>query len=334
MARPTMEDVAARAGVSPKTVSNVVRGWPAVRPETERRVRDAIAETGYRINLAPRVMRTGRSDAIALAVPWLDSPYFSELTSAIVRAAAATGLSVHVKQTDGAPERERAVLKELDEIQVDGFIFSPSGLGEPDLPSSFGVPTVLLGERIGSSRGDHVAIDNVAAALDAVTHLVGVGRRRVAAIGLQSGGESTNAYQRQRGYLLALRAAGLSPESALQVSVTAFSRAEGARAVRELLASGILFDAVFCFNDLLALGAMHELQRSGVRVPDDVAVAGFDDIEEGRFATPTLTTIRPDKAQIAAVALSLLSDRIGGDDSPAREVTLDYELVIRSSSSG
>lgn len=330
-----MRDVAVRAGVSPKTVSNVVRGWPPVSPLTEQRVRAALEELGYRMNQSPKMMRTGRSGIVAVAVPWLDNPYFAELTSTIVRRAATFGLTVVVEQTDGLPERERMVLRGLPEQPVDGLIFSPYALGEEDLSAQPVVaPTVLLGERVSTRYRDHVAIDNVSAALELVTHLIRTGRQHIATIGHQSVGGGATARQRARGYELAMCAAERPVDPALQMSVGSFERAEGAAAMRRLLASGRTFDAVFCFSDLLALGAMHEVKAASLHVPDDVAIAGFDDIEEGRYADPALTTIRPDKEQIASIAVDLLISRLASDDHlPAREVCPPYALLVRGSTS-
>lgn len=334
MGRPTMRDVAQHAGVSPKTVSNVVRGWPRVSQSTEQRVKVALEVLGYRMNQSPKMLRTGRTGIVALAVPWLDHPYFAEMTSAIVRRAATLDLTVVVEQTDGLPERERAVVQGLPGQPLDGLIYSPYALGEEDLATtqSMMTPRVLLGERMGSRSGDHVAIDNVAGALDVVTHLIRTGRRRIATIGHQNVAGAVNAGQRARGYELALNAAGQSMDSTLQFSVDSFERSEGVTAMRRLLDSGRPFDAVFCFSDLLALGAMHEVKKAGLRIPEDVAIAGFDDIEEGRYSAPTLTTIRPDKERIAIAALDLLNTRLTSEGPlEARDVCPPYELMVRGS---
>lgn len=336
MGRPTMRDVGERAGVSPKTVSNVVRGWPPVSPRTEQRVKAALEELGYRMNQSPKMLRTGRSGIVAVAVPWLDNPYFAELTSAIVRRAAASGLTVLVEQTDGVLEREQTVVQGLPNQQpIDGLIFSPYAIGEEDLDALVLIaPTVLLGERMASGHGDHVAIDNVAAAVEVTAHLIQIGREQIATIGHQEAVGAATARQRVRGYELALRAAGRPLDPGLQMSVDSFGRSEGAAAMRRLLASGRSFDAVFCFSDLLALGAMHEVKKAGLRIPEDVAIAGFDDIEEGRYADPELTTIRPDKQRIANVALDLLMSRVADEEgSEVREVCSPYELVVRRSTS-
>lgn len=334
MVRPSMRDVAAQAGVSPKTVSNVVRGWPAVSDQTRTKVNLALDELGYRMNQSPRMMRSGRSGLIAVAVPWLDSPYFAELTSQIVRQADVLGLTVLVDQTDGLRDKELAVLAGLQGQPIDGLIFSPYEIGEDDLMTHRPkLPTVLLGERIGPLHGDHVAIDNVAAALDLVTHLVSLGRTRIAAIGHQGVSGAVNARQRARGYELALRAAGMQLQTKLQMTVTAYGRNEGADAMYRLLNSREPFDAVFCFSDLLALGAMHAAHSRGLSVPKDIAIAGFDDIEDGRFSCPPLTTVSPDKAGIARSALALLTTRLDSQagNLPPRDVSAAFTLALRGS---
>lgn len=332
---PTMKDVAARAGVSAKTVSNVVRGWPHVQDTTRERVQQVLDSMGYRLNRSPKMLRSGRSGMVALAVPWLDSPYFAELTSEIVRRADNYGLMVLIDQTDGLREKELVAVRGLKGQPIDGLIFSPHALGDEDLRANRVVgPTVFLGERLGTWAGDHVAIDNVAATVEVVTHLISLGRARIAAIGYQSHIGAVNARQRARGYELAMLAAGRPLERALQETVGGFGRAEGAAAMHRLLDTELPPDAVFCFSDLLALGAMRSAQQRGYRVPQDIAVAGFDDIEDGRYANPPLTTIAPNKAQIAEVVLQLLSERLNGNTEPARNVTAGYKLLIRDSTAG
>jgi LacI family transcriptional regulator, repressor for deo operon, udp, cdd, tsx, nupC, and nupG len=179
---------------------------------------------------------------------------------------------------------------------------------------------------------DHVSIDNAAAAQAAVTHLLELGRTRIAAIGEQRRRSSGTARLRLRGYTNALKAAGLPVDPDLVRSSESYHRADGAAEMEALLALPQPPDAVFCFNDLLALGALRTLLERGLRVPDDVAVVGFDDIDDGRYNVPSLTTISPDKAGIARSSLRLLLDRISAVDSPPREVTVSHELRVRESS--
>jgi DNA-binding LacI/PurR family transcriptional regulator len=161
--RVRLKDVALRAGVSVKTVSNVVNGYEHVTDRTRSRVKQALDELGYRPNLSARSLRTGRTGLIAIAVPRLDQPYFAELAGCVVRAAERHGLTVLIDQTDGLPDRERLVVSGIRPHSIDGLIFSPLALGEADLRAAdLATPLVLLGERIFDGGADHVAIDNVA----------------------------------------------------------------------------------------------------------------------------------------------------------------------------
>jgi DNA-binding LacI/PurR family transcriptional regulator len=332
----SLKHVAARAGVSVKTVSNVVNGYQYVTEATRSRVQQAIDELNYRPNLAARNLRQGRSDVIALAVPELDLPYFAELARSVVKCAEAKGWTVLMDQTDGLVDREQLVLDGFRGRLIDGLILSPIALGADDLERRRDtVPLVLLGERVYDGPADHVSIDNVAAARLATGHLVDLGRRRIAAIGDQPRPQSQTAHLRLRGYREALSAAGLPAARELVVEVEQYHRTDGAAAVRRLLALRRPPDALFCFNDLLALGALRALHEEGLRVPEDVAVVGWDDVEDGRYSTPTLTTISPAKHQIASLAVDFLAARLGeGRTAPPREVTADFSLEVRESTVG
>ncbi|MBG0565467.1 LacI family DNA-binding transcriptional regulator [Actinoplanes aureus] len=340
---PGLKDVAKRAGVSIKTVSNVVNGYAHVAADTRARVQGAIAELGYRPNVAARQLRGGRSGVIALALPDLRSAYFAELASMIVQAAEKRHWTVLIDQTGGRADRERDLAGRLRRHLIDGLIFSPLAMaaGEiaVDVPDT---PMVLLGERVWHGPADHVAVDNTAAAADATRHLCELGRRRIAAIGAQDGPVAVSAQQRLAGYRAALEQHGRTVDPALIAPAAEFHRADGAAAMGRLLDSGEPPDAVFCFNDLLALGAIRTLLDRGYAVPGDVAVVGFDDIEEGRFSTPTLTTVSPDTAGIARLAVELLAERLDqpltGDGAAAepsfREIRVEHRVVPRESTLG
>ena len=333
--RHRLKDVAERAGVSVKTVSNVVNGYLHVRPDTRARVEEAIAELNYRPNLSARNLRKGRTGVIALAVPELDIPYFAELARHVVTAAAEHGWTVLIDQTGGGPEQERKAASGIGDHMIDGLIFSPLALAADDLTGLDGMPMVLLGERVDHGPADHVVIDNVAAAREVTAHLIGLGRRRIAAIGSQRTPEGASARLRLAGYTAALADAGIGYDEKLVAPAPAWHRADGAAAMRELLFTGVRPDAVFCFNDTLALGALRALHEAGLRVPEDVAVAGFDDIEDGRFSIPTLTTVAPDKERIARLAVELLAGRLDGDrEAPPRELTAPHRLAARESTTG
>lgn len=329
----TLRDVALDAGVSVRTVSNVVSGNTQVAPDTRSRVEASLRKLGYRPNLIARNLRRGRTGLIGLAFPELDVPYFAELARAIVRASREHELTVVIEQTDGREDYERALLDGGSRGTVfDGLILSSLALGADEIADLAGsLPVVMLGERASRHRIDHVGIDNVAAARVATEHLVSLGRRRIAAIGYQHPKTNQTAHLRARGYENALADAGLPADQSLRIYTDAYHREDGAGAMRRLLDLPAPPDAVFCFNDLLALGAMREALSSGVRIPQDLAVVGFDDIADGRYSTPTLTTIVPDKEQIALVAVDMLLARLSDDPSKPREHLARFELSVRES---
>lgn len=331
-----LKDVAAVAGVSVKTVSNVVNDYPFVRAETRSRVQQAIADLGYLPNVVARRLRNGRSGVIALAVPELDAPYFAELAHHVVHAAVANGWTVLVDETGGLHARERSVASGIREHLIDGAILSPLALSERDVAERISAtPMVLLGERLGSGPADHVAIDNRAAAQEVTAHLIAAGRSRIAVIGAQRPPYGHTARLRIQGYRDALSAWGLRYEHALVTEARQWRRGPGLAGARRLLHLDRPPDAIFCLNDLLALGAMRALADSGVRVPDDIAVVGFDDIEEGRYSTPTLSTVSPDKQAIAQCAVQRLALRLNeGVRSPSEEIIVGHTLQVRQSSSG
>jgi DNA-binding LacI/PurR family transcriptional regulator len=241
---------------------------------------------------------------------------------------------VLVDETGGDPARERAFLEGAAAAFVDGLVFSPWGLGAADLGrNAADIPLVLLGERHGEGVADHIAIDNVAAARQATDHLLALGRRRIAAIGVQPHLTNETARLRLEGYRASLAAAGQPPDERLELQVAALHRADGATAMRTLLALRDPPDAVFCFNDQLALGAMWAAHEAGLSIPRDLAVVGFDDIEDGQYSPPTLTTISPDKPAIAVRALECLAERLdGGRSDSARDFVVPHRLVVRGSS--
>ncbi len=332
----SLRDVAKRAGVSVKTVSNVVNGFVHVTPATRARVERALAELDYRPNLSARSLRTGRTGIIALALPQLDAPYFAELARCVIKVAEEREYTILIDQTDGLADRERLVLSGIRPQLVDGLIFSPLALGRKEFEARTDTtPLVLLGESVFDGPADHVAIDNVAAGRTAAAHLVDLGRRRIAAVGEQPDTVNSTGRLRLQGYTDALHGAGLAVDHDLIEPCDSYTRPDGAAAMRRLLDRGQPPDAVVCFNDLLALGAIRTLLEHGLRVPEDVAVVGIDDIEDGRYSTPTLTTISPDKAEIARIAVDFLLARVnGGRDAPPRETQATFALLARESTLG
>jgi DNA-binding LacI/PurR family transcriptional regulator len=332
----TMHDVARVAGVSIKTVSNVINDYPYLKPETRQRVLDAIETLGYRPNVSARGLRSGRTGVISLIIPEIRHAYFAELADEVMRAAGAKGLSVIIEQSNGDRERELALLQGPRPTTVDGILYSVLGLEEQDahLLDNVQTPMVLLGERIFHGPTDHVTMQNVESTRAATEHLLGLGRRKIVAFGAHAGETVGSAGLRLDGYRQALQAAGVAFDPGLVVEVGDWFRKNGADAMHQLLATGQSFDGLVAFNDLIGLGAMRVMQEAGIRVPEDVAIIGFDDIDETRYSLPTLSSINPGKAEIARAAVGYLQERIaaGSRHIEPREYLAEFSLVARESS--
>ena len=331
--RPTMHDVARVAGVSQKTVSNVLTGYPYIRESTRGRVMAAVAELGYQVNASARTLRTGRTGLVSLAVPDVQVAYFSEFAASVIEAAAERGWRVLIEQTGGQRERELDVLSGSGQRLVDGVILVP---GAPGTDLSYlaeagsAPPLVVVGESGFGESAAHVAMRHYEGARLAAEHLIVTGCRSLAAVGAHPHDSTGSAAERLRGWRDAIEAAGLPVDDRRIVPAGRWHLAEGAEAGQQLLASGVDVDGVFCFNDTLALGLLRVLLSSGRKVPDDVAVVGFDDVQEARYTTPSLTTVDPGRDEIARTALDMLAARLDGDDSTLTQAP-PVRLVVRES---
>ncbi|UTT69897.1 LacI family transcriptional regulator [Arthrobacter sp. DNA4] len=329
----TMNDVARAAGVSLKTVSNVLNDYEFIRPATKQRVQDAIAELGYEANLTARSLRSGKTSMLGLVLSDLSAPYYAELASRLMKAAARHGYRVMVEQSDAEASAELGALRGTFRQLTDGLLFTPLVVDADAIAARAGKkPLVMLGEHIVDPRFDLVTMKNEEAAAALTRHLLAGGRRRIAVVGANTGESAGTAGLRLNGYRSALAEAGIPFDAAL-VAPAEWRRDTGAAAVAGLLDKGVEFDAVFGLNDVLALGAMHELLIRGVKVPQDVAVAGFDDIDEARFASPSLTTVSPGMDEIAERSISLLLERITGREPSEQGVHVEagFELKVRES---
>lgn len=336
---PTMQDVARLAGVSAKTVSNVVNGHPNVSERTRASVERAIAHLGYKMNVTARNLRRGTTGLIALALPELRNPYFAELADSIVSHAEASNYRVLITQTGYTREGELEVLVGSQHHLVDGVIFSPVQLGPEDV-RQFAVefPLVVLGESVFDTGNDHVTMSNVEAARAATEHLIGLGRRRIALLGVAPDVTTGASGLRRRGYVDALVAHQLPVLNELQIPTGWWQLSSGAEATKGLIRSGIPFDAIFALNDSLALGALSELTRAGLRIPEDVAVIGFDDTEAVHFSNPPLSSVEPGRESIARMSVEMLLRRItqrkDAEDSAPRRVEVPFAVKARQSTLG
>jgi DNA-binding LacI/PurR family transcriptional regulator len=327
-----MRDVAEHAGVSVRTVSNVVNNYVYVSPEMRERVQASLDQLGYKMDYVARGLRSGRTGMIALVVPQLAEPYFAALSQAVIRAAARRGLVVLIETTDNDAETEKRIMKGALATVADGVLLSA---GSATIEGPADVPLVLLGEHAATRHGDHVGIDNVAAARVVVRHLLEQGYRRIAPLGMN---ESDTGTLRQRGFEEELKAWGVRPVRRLMMATADWSPGGGYEAVCGLLRddAGALPQAIFAFNDSLAMGALRALREHGIEVPGQVAVAGIDGLEQSAFLEPPLTTLAPDLDDIAKKALSALVLQIDGksDRRKYRRKLTSFELKVRESTVG
>jgi DNA-binding LacI/PurR family transcriptional regulator len=346
---PTLEQVAALAGVSRATVSRVVNGSPKVSPGVRAQVERAVAKLGYVPNRAARSLVTRRADSVALVVSepharFFSEPFFAGMVRGVSAALAATGVQLVLLIAQDLPDRRR-LERYVVGGHVDGVLLA-SLHGDDPLPGTLeraGVPAVLVGRPAGGVRGtagvvprsigwtvpaSWVDADNRGGAGKAVDHLARKGRRRIATItGPLDMGVGLD---RLEGYRDGLAAAGLAEAGDL-VETGDFTEEGGAAAMARLLERpGSPVDAVFAASDLMAAGALRALRTAGRRVPEDVAVVGFEDSAVARYAQPPLTTVRQPIEEMGRQATRLLLAKVAGETG-GMHLILDVDLVVRAS---
>ena len=325
---PRLVDVAKRAGVSIRTVSNVVNDFPYISTTTRERVEQAIAELGYRPNLIARNLARGRTGLVALVVPQVAMPYFASLADSMLEATRDEEMVLVISQSRGSHQVELEALEGRFGQRIDGVVLSPTTLTDADIAHRRStIPLVMLGDRTWGGVVTSVGIDHVSAATEAVRHLIAQGRRRIAIVGPYLNEEA----KRFRGWAAALREAGIEPDPTWVIGTDGSTGEDGFAAGERLMQMSPRPDAAFFVTDWLALGAVRAFQRGGLTVPDDVAVVGYDDIPYGRASNPTLTTIRPDRAEIAHQAVASLVAQRDGDSAPVA-IQASWSLVVRESS--
>ncbi len=328
--RVTISDVAREAGVSLMTVSRVINGKDEISPATRRHVLDVIERLGYRPSGIARGLATQRTNTLGLVVPDIANPFFADVARGAEDKASAEGYSVFVFNTDESPQREMAALEAMDEQRVDGLVLCSSRLTGQQLrvalrrhPAAVLVNCRVQGQPVGA-----ILLADEEGGRAATQHLTQAGHRAVAFLAGPLASYSSS--QRARGYRLALESAGLRYDPAW-VRPCSYQVASGRAAARELLIEHPEVTALFCYNDLVAVGTLQACAELGRRVPEDLAVVGFDDIPLAALVTPALTTCRVPRYEIGERALQLLLERIVGCTEDGEEIVLHSELVIRAS---
>ncbi|MEU9183188.1 LacI family DNA-binding transcriptional regulator [Streptomyces sp. NPDC048484] len=339
--RPTLEEVAARAGVGRGTVSRVINGSPRVSDATRAAVEAAVAELGYVPNTAARALAANRTDAIALVVPepetrFFAEPYFSDMLRGVGAALSETEMQLLLIFAGSDRERRR-LAQYLAAHRVDGVLLVSVHADDPlpDLLSQLEIPAVISGRRSAEETLPSVDSDNFGGGRFAVEHLIAQGRRTIAHLAGRL--DVFGAQRRVDGYRAALLDAGHEIDERLIVSGD-FTEEGGRRAMTELLSVCPTLDAVFAGSDVMAAGARQVLREVGRRIPDDVALVGYDDSAIARHMDPPLTSVRQPIEEMGRAMLGLLMDEIA-DRRPAasrglerRQLVLPTELVARRSS--
>lgn len=330
----SVKDVAARAGVSVGTVSNVINAPEKVSARTVEKVQTAITELGFVRNEAARQLRAGHSRAIGLVILDVSNPFFTDLARGAEDRAAAAGFAIVLGNSDQRPERETGYLDFFEEQRLQGLLISPVGDITARLVRlrELGIPSVLVDRTSADSSFSSVSVDDIAGGALAVQHLLDNGRRRIAFVGGPF--EIRQVADRMEG---ARRATAAVEGASIEViETTALTVLEGRRIGEEILGrpAGELPDAIFAGNDLIAMGVLQALNMHGsLHVPRDIALIGYDDIDFARAAVVPLSSIRQPSALMGETALDILLEQAADPTLPPRHVVFQPELVVRESTS-
>lgn len=331
MAQVTIRDVAALAGVSPATVSRVFNDDQRVAGELRERVVDAAARLGYRPNGQARSLRTKATKVLGLIISDIQNPFFTALVRGVEDAASKRDFSVVLANADEDLAKEHRYLEVTAAERMAGVILSPASTShtQVDLLLERGIPVVLIDRRIRSAEVDSVTVNNQKAARDAVEHLIAAGARRIGMIAGPT--DLSTAADRLAGYRTAIRQAGLPADPELVVRGD-FRIDSGAGLALQLLALDPRPDGLFVANNLMMVGTLRALADAGLSAPEDVLLAGFDEMSWAGLAPP-LTLIEQPTYEIGRQATELLLRRVAGEQFPVQRVVLSATLRVRRSTS-
>lgn len=329
----SVKDVAAAAGVSVGTVSNVLNRPEKVSPATLDHVQATIASLGFVRNDAARQLRAGTNRAVGMIVLDIRNPFFTDVARGVEDRLTVHGRPLILGSSGQTAERESTYLDLFEEQRISGLLITPVGKVLPRLRRlrERGTAVVVVDRRTGSREFSSVSVDDVRGGRLAGQHLTAIGRQRIAFVGGPA--DLTQIRHRLRGLQESVPAGG---RPVRHVVTDAMDADAGRRAAESLLAlpGADRPDAIFAANDLVALGVLQGLTLAGVRVPDDIAIIGYDDIDFAASAAIPLTSIRQPRAEMGDVATDLLLAAIADPDSRVRDIVLDPELVVRRSTGG
>lgn len=328
---PTIREVAKKAGVSSTTVSHVINHTRFVSEDVSERVRSAMDELGYRPNALARSLRRGETKTLGLIMPDSANPFFAEIAKEIEKTVFSSGYSLILCNTNGDLEREKFYTEVLLAKQVDGVIFVAAGDETESLLQLVNrkLPMVVVDRYFGDLPVDIVLTNNYLGGYNATRHLIEQGHRRIAVICGPS--NVTPSADRVRGYRSAMQDSGLEVDEEL-VAAGNFDSESGLKCARQLLDVKTPPTAIFACNDLMAIGAVRAVSENGLRIPEDMALVGFDNIELASYTVPALTTIDQREGLLGKTAGEMLIERIQTPSKEHHRVVIDNQLIIRESS--
>jgi DNA-binding LacI/PurR family transcriptional regulator len=317
--RVTIKDIAKKAGVSHTTVSRALNGHTSISSGKIAEIKRLSDEMGYLPSAAARGLKTNHSRALGVIVNRIDDPYFGEILQGIEGTLQDTGYSLFVASSHNNSGREENIVRALGERQVEGVIISSVAFSasHADQLQRFGMPIVVINNQSNEDYRFSIAHDDRDGSSQVVQHLIDLGHRRIAYIGYSMAGRTN--LDRLNGFHQTLHAAGLPAEAGIYICQDGSEFEDGANAALELLRLLHRPTAIFCFNDLMAIGALRAIKQAGLTAPGDISVAGFDNIPFSEFTHPALTTFDQPKHQIGADAARMMLSLLASQPGPHQE---------------
>jgi len=329
----TIKDVAKQAGVSHSTVSRALHGSPLLSDETVERIRRIAVEMGYFPSAAARSLKTNRSHALGVIVSAIDDPFFSEILQGVEEVAQGHGYSMLMAASQRDPEREQAIVQDMRERHVDGLIICSASFSVEQRRKllEHGIPIVMVNNQAAEEYRYSIYHDDVDGSRQVARHLIDLGHKRIAYLGNSLSGRTT--LDRLTGFRQEMESAGLAIPAGYAHEVPGGRPEDGLAALDYFLNLPERPTALFCFNDMLAIGMLNGLQAAGIRVPEDISVVGFDNIIFSAYTNPPLTTLDQPKRYIGAEAARLILGLLDNEETLEQQIQkLKGKLLVRQSS--
>ena len=327
----TLKDIAIKAGVSVNTASRALRNNSDINDETKKRIIEIAERLGYTPNVLAKSLRFKKTKTIGVVIADISSPFYSNMVKGIEDGAQEKGYSIILCNTDEQYEKEETAVQVLLEKRVDGLLITPVQQENKDILNlkEKRIPLVLVGRHFDDLQTNYITTDDVTGSFLATEHLIKEGHRRI--LHINGPLHISSAWERLAGYKRALLEHGLEYDQRL-VRGNTVEMEEAYKLIKKILSDGLDFTAIFAYGDVLALGGMHALHEAKLRIPDDIAVVGYDDIEFARVSYPPLTSVRIPRYRLGKEAINLLVEKIIKKGSrKLHQVVIKPELVIRES---